>query len=98
MVDILWWVAPSISTTNRDRLGLKCSHQPAMAGFEGTLKLLQAFVVDQWKSGGGAELRVFCEGGHLKVSVSADFGPCNGSWKADSASLGAGGSPHYQFW
>ena len=69
-----------------------------MAGFEATLKLLQAFVVDQWKSGGGAELRVFCEGGHLKVSVSADFGPCNGSWKADSASLGAGGSPHYQFW
>ena len=50
--------------------------------------MLQALVVDQWKVGGAAELRVSCESGHLRVSVSADFGPSNLSWRADSASLG----------
>ena len=69
--------------------------QPAMmAGVEGKLKLLQALVVNQWKTGGAAELRVVCESGHLKVSVSADFDLSSESWKADSDSLG--GSPSRQ--
>ena len=51
-------------------------------------------MVDQWKAGGAAELRVSCESGHLRVSVSADFGPANLSWRADSADGGsASGSP-----
>ena len=63
-----------------------------MAGVGGTLKLLQSLVVDQWKTGGGAELRVFCENGHLKVNVSADFGPSSQCWSANSASLGGSSS------
>ena len=66
-----------------------------MAGAEGKLKLLQALVVDQWKTGGAAELRVSCESGHLRVSVSAEFGPSCPSWRSNSASVGgsASGSP-----
>ena len=72
--------------------------QPAMAGVEGALKCLQAFVVDQWKTGGAAELRLFCESGRLKASVSADFGPSCLSWRANSAFMGgnASGSPSRQ--
>ena len=69
-----------------------------MAGVEGALKCLQAFVVDQWKTGGAAELRLFCESGCLKASVSADFGPSCLSWRANSAFMGGNtsGSPSRQ--
>ena len=69
-----------------------------MAEVEGALKCLQAFVVDQWKSGGAAELRLFCESGRLKASVIADFGPSCPSGMASSAFLGgrASGSPSRQ--
>ena len=67
-----------------------------MAGTEGKLKLLQALVLDQWKTGAAAELRVCCESGHMKVSMSADFGPSSLSWRADSVSLGGSGSPSRQ--
>ena len=72
--------------------------QPAMADVEGALKCLQAFVVDQWKSGGAAELRLFCESGRLKANVSADFGPNCPSWIASSTFMGgnACGSPSRQ--
>ena len=58
-----------------------------MAEIEGKLKLLQAVVVDQWKSGNSAELKLSCGSGHLRVSLSADFGPSMSSWK--TASFGA---------
>ena len=58
-----------------------------MAEVEGKLKWLQALVVDQWKSGNAAELRLSCGNGQLSVSLSADFGPPTSSWRA--ASVGA---------
>ena len=67
-----------------------------MADVEGALRSLQAFVVNQWKSGGAAELRLFCESGRLKASVSADFGPFSPSWRAKSASMGGSGSTSRQ--
>ena len=69
--------------------------QPAMADVKGALKCLQAFVVNQWKSGSAAELRLFCESGRLKATVSADFGPSCPSGMASDAFTGgsASGSP-----
>ena len=69
-----------------------------MAGveLEGALKCLQAFVVDQWKTGGAAELRLFCESGRLKASVSADFGPFSPSWRANSVFMGRSGTTSRQ--
>ena len=51
------------------------------------LKWLHALVVDQWKSGKAAELRLFCENGQLKVSLSADFGRAKPSWNAATAGV-----------
>ena len=64
-----------------------------MAEVEDRLTWLQALVVNQWKTGKAAELKLYCENGNLKVSVSADFGPPTTSWRADTAgaSWGAGG-------
>ena len=45
-----------------------------MAEVDKKLKWLHAVVVDQWKSGMSAELRLSCENGQLRVSLSADFG------------------------
>ena len=45
-----------------------------MAEVDSKLKWLHAVVVDQWKSGMSAELRLSCENGQLRVSLSADFG------------------------
>ena len=50
--------------------------------------------IDQWKSGGNAELEFFCERGQLRVTLCADVGP----WRAPSGELWPkpwdfGGSP-----
>ena len=45
-----------------------------MAEVDKKLKWLHAVMVDQWKSGMSAELRLSCENGQLRVSLSADFG------------------------
>ena len=57
-----------------------------MSEVEGKLKWLQAVVLDQWKSGYAAELRLCCENGHLRVSLDADFGPPTSSWRTASVS------------
>ena len=60
------------------------------------LKWLHAIVVDQWKSGKSAELRLSCGNGQLKVSMCADFDVCPAvpSWNAgtDGAPCDASGS------
>ena len=61
-----------------------------MAEVERKLKWLHAVVMDQWKSGKAAELRLCCGNGQLKVSLSADFGPSVPSWNAATA-----GAPDY---
>ena len=40
-------------------------------------------LLDQWKTGRSAELRLFCESGRLKVNMHADLGP----WRAHSDGL-----------
>ena len=37
-------------------------------------RVFQTFL-DQWKTGSNAELKFFCEGGSLRVNLSADLGP-----------------------
>ena len=72
-----------------------------MAEIEDRLKWLQGLVVNQWKTGKAAELRLYCENGHLKVCVSADLGvqvgPSTSSWKAETVGssweAGGRGSP-----
>ena len=54
-----------------------------MAEIEDKLKWLQALVVNQWKTGKDAELRLYCENGHLKVNVCADLGLQTPSWRAE---------------
>ena len=56
-----------------------------MAEVDRKLKWLHAIVVDQWKFGKSAELRLSCGNGQLKVSLSADFGPAVPSWSAATA-------------
>ena len=58
-----------------------------MAEVERKLKWLHAVVMDQWKSGKAAELRLCCGNGQLKVSLSADFGPSVPSWNAATAGV-----------
>ena len=53
-----------------------------MAEVDRKLKWFHAVVVDQWKSGMSAELRLSCENGQLRVSLSADFGTAVPSWSA----------------
>ena len=44
-----------------------------MAGVQGALNSFWT-LMNQWKSGHSAELRLFCEGGQLKVNLSANLG------------------------
>ena len=46
-------------------------------------KKLFETLLDQWKTGRNAELRLFCESGRLKVNMYADLGP----WRAQSDGL-----------
>ena len=44
---------------------------------EAAQRMFQTFL-DQWRTGSNAKLEFFCEGGCLKLNMSADLGPWSG--------------------